>query len=370
MVESRSGPHGRVVASLAIGRESVGDVVGIGGGVEFGHVALVAARRDSGVTEHRSGPRRRVVASFAISRKSIGDVVGISGGVVFRQVTLTATGCNSGVIEPRAVPRHSVVAGFTIHREVAGDVVGGCRRLKIGLMARRARVRKSREAPILVARRAGNGDVGAGQRKTRMIKPGTRPSRRLVAPITIIDPALPRMIGGLGTHQVLLMAGFATRRRATQVAGLGTGVAAEACHGGVRTDQGKSGSVVHRDLTFGNPIGFVVALSALRPELASMLIFVTTHATAFCKDLDGATIVMAAQALGGPVSTDECDTGFLAVIELEIVANRMPTSFLVAKRAITWKRIMRHDRTASLVPMVSPNDFLLTGHHATGAKVA
>jgi hypothetical protein len=139
--------------------------------------------------------------------------------------------------------------------------------------------------------------VSAGKREPAVDESRASPRYGLVALVTVLCPALRRVIRAPGARQVLLVTCFTTNRSAAEVADLSAWMTAKARHRGVNANQGEPGPVVQNDLAFGNPVAFVVTLAALCAELASVHIFMTSCAPSSGKDDDWAAIVVTAQTL-------------------------------------------------------------------------
>jgi hypothetical protein len=124
--------------------------------------------------------------------------------------------------------------------------------------------------------------------------------------------------------QVALMTGFTPYRRTTKVSNLGTGMALKTGNGCVGAYQREPGSVMQHNLAFGNPIAFVMALNTLIAKLAAVNVFMTTDAAALLKNSDGTAIIVAPQALCGPVRAMQWGPGFTRMVEYKIGAKFVP----------------------------------------------
>jgi hypothetical protein len=145
---------------------------------------------------------------------------------------------------------------------------------------------------------------------------------------------------------------------------------AEASDGGVRTEQWKTGAVVQHDLTFGNPVAFVVTLDTSRTKLPTMLVFVTADTTSLGKHGHRTTVVVAAQALRVLVRTDQGDPGFEGVVKTKVGSDLIPTAAFVAQRAVFRKRVVGNYWAATLVPLMRSGLFVSRRHDARGRQVA
>ena len=146
------------------------------------------------VIEHRSRPRCGCMAGDAGSGEAGGDVIGIRGAGVVGLVAGIAVGRRARklvvdvarcaghrdvragqresrlvVVEYRAGPRRGVVAGNACGGESCRNVIWIRGAAVIGFVARVAVSRRAGKLVVDVARRAGDGGVGAGERERRLV---------------------------------------------------------------------------------------------------------------------------------------------------------------------------------------------------------
>ena len=143
--------------------------------------------------------------------------------------------------------------------------------------------------------------------------------------------------------------------RTVEVADIGSRVTAETRHSSVTAHKRETRARVARDLSGRLPIDLLVAISAVLAELAAVDVLVTSGAALHREFTDRSAIVVTAQALGGGMRAGERHTRFFFVVEDEVTPNRMPRRTLVTNRAVAWKRTVRNDRTARLLPRLRRN---------------
>ena len=119
--------------------------------------------------------------------------------------------------------------------------------------------------------------------------------------------------------------------------------------------QREAGLVVLRDHPDGPPRVLLVAVAAVRAQLAVVVILVAADAALCVEDGDGAAVVVAAQAPGARVRPVEGHAGLALVIELKIFDQGLPPLPDVAQRAIRRERVVGEDRAEPGPPTV-PRD--------------
>ncbi len=261
MVESGAVPGVRIVTAFAIRRKSTRCVVRIRGSIVIRQVTSRAIAGHSTMIESGAVPGVRIVTAFAIRRKSTRCVVRIRGRIVIRQMTGRAIAGHSTMIEVPALPGDalpgdSVVARLTGGGEAHGRMVRVGRCLVLAQVTGAAHARQPAELSVLVAGVAIHRLVRTEQRKLRVDKPLAFPNRGTVTLLAVSRPAQSEVVGVLRALEVLLMARFALGVGPAEVADLSAQMTAKAGHGGMGADQRKTSSVVHRNLTVGQPVVF------------------------------------------------------------------------------------------------------------------
>lgn len=193
MIEGRRLPNTGGVAACASMRKIRCSVIGIDRALKIGLMARETIRRCAGELVVHVTLRTHHGEMRAGERKARAIVVEIGG--------------------PPAIEG---VAHLAIARKIAGDVIRICRFLKIGLMARPAIFRRSREFVVEVALGALDGAMRAGQRKSRalVIEARRLPGVIAVANLTILGKIAGHVIRVRGFLKICLMAGKTIRRRA------------------------------------------------------------------------------------------------------------------------------------------------------------
>ena len=155
VIEHSSCPRSRRVTNLATRRESRSNVIGI-----------------------RSASEVRLVARVAVCRCTREHVVDVARSAGHRYVGSCEREGRLVVIKYRSGPRGRRMAYLATGGESGGDVIGIRGAGVVGLVTGVAVCWRTRENIVDVARRAGHGCVGAGEREGRLVVIEYRPIPR------------------------------------------------------------------------------------------------------------------------------------------------------------------------------------------------
>ena len=332
----------RIVATVAVRRDWPERTLVAARTIE---VRVTAVQRERiRVTENGIMPIDRVVALRAIRREARFRVVGFAGGIVVLLVTHRAIGrvrppghmalralqvCMSAAQwEFRRMPergRLPICRGMAL-RAVGAEthhlVVGVLRGLVFREVTRGTLRGQLREITAAVARDAVESAVAAPQRELR----GMFVLRALkvylaMAFLAVLRPADGPVVRRGCAIGVFLMAARAPDVQPGVVPGVRTLVATETLYAGVRPDKREARLVMLDDLPARTPVVLVVAVGAIRAEVVLVRVYVAPRASARGKLLDGATVVVAEQALRLCVRAIQGVARLFCMVVGEIICN-------------------------------------------------